>query len=141
MHPSPPPETDTAADGTHPSGMHSYIFICLLKTISLHFGSKEYCAPPQKKCPFISAIVFHQWRIQDFPEVGAPTLRGGAPTYDFANFSQKCMKLKEFGPPWGGTKFYHVDPPLFMISPLYENANIFGLVVPFRIKKTTIFEK
>ena len=28
---------------------------------------------------------FYQWRIQDFPEVGAPT-------YDFANFSQKLHK-------------------------------------------------
>ena len=27
-----------------------------------------------------------QWRIQDFPEEGAPTPRG-APTYDFAKFS------------------------------------------------------
>ena len=42
-----------------------------------------------------------QWRIQDFPEVGAPTLMGG-PTYDFAKFSPNCMKLKEFGR--GGTR-------------------------------------
>ena len=47
----------------------------------------------------------NQWRIQDFPEVGAPT-------YDFAKISQK-MQLKEFGPR-GVTrlKFYYVDPPL-----------------------------
>ena len=25
-----------------------------------------------------------QWRIQDFPEEGAPTPHGGTPTYDFA---------------------------------------------------------
>ena len=39
-----------------------------------------------------------KWRIQDFPEVGAPTL-GGAQTYNFAKFPKNCMKLKEFGPP------------------------------------------
>ena len=41
-----------------------------------------------------------QWRIQDFPEEGAPTLRG-APTYDFAKFSQKLHEIEEFGPPGG----------------------------------------
>ena len=41
-----------------------------------------------------------QWWIQDFPEVGAPTVRG-APTCGFAIFSQKFMKLKEFGPEGG----------------------------------------
>ena len=45
-----------------------------------------------------------QWRIQDFPEEGAPTPGGGgALTYNFAkfpkNFPKNCMKLKEFGPP------------------------------------------
>ena len=35
----------------------------------------------------ISGHIF-QWRIQDFPEVGAPTLRG-EPTYDFVKISQK----------------------------------------------------
>ena len=34
-----------------------------------------------------------QWRIQDFPEVGGPTLRG-APTYDFAKFSQKLHEIQ-----------------------------------------------
>ena len=28
-----------------------------------------------------------QWRIQDFPEEGALTPKGGAPTYYLANFS------------------------------------------------------
>ena len=30
-----------------------------------------------------------QWRIRDFPHVGAPNLGGGMPTYDFYHFSQK----------------------------------------------------
>ena len=38
-----------------------------------------------------------QARIQDFPEVRAPTLRGGgAPTYDFAKFSQKLLVVAEY---------------------------------------------
>ena len=43
-----------------------------------------------------------QWRIQDFPEMGAPSLQG-APTYNYAKFSHNCMKLKEFGP-WDASK-------------------------------------
>ena len=36
-----------------------------------------------------------QWRIQDFPQVGAPTLQeGGTPTYDFAKFSQKLHEIE-----------------------------------------------
>ena len=38
----------------------------------------------------------YQWRIQDFPEEGAPTHRGGgAPTYDFAKFSQKLHEIEK----------------------------------------------
>ena len=37
--------------------------------------------------------VWYQWRIQDFPEVGAPTLQG-APTYDFAKFSEKLHEIE-----------------------------------------------
>ena len=37
---------------------------------------------------------YYQRQIQDFPEVGAPTLRGGAPTYDFAKFSQKLHGIE-----------------------------------------------
>ena len=40
-----------------------------------------------------------QWRIQDFPEVGAPTLGGrGRQHTILPNFRKNCMKLKEFGP-------------------------------------------
>ena len=38
--------------------------------------------------------VASQWRIQDFPEVGTPTPGGGAPTYDFAKFSQKLHEIE-----------------------------------------------
>ena len=55
-----------------------------------------------------------QWRIQDFPEEGAPTLQGGCQHTILPNVPQKCMKLKEFGPGGGGArpKFYYVDLPL-----------------------------
>ena len=35
-----------------------------------------------------------QWRIQDFPEEGAPTLGGGAPGYNFIKISQKLHEIK-----------------------------------------------
>ena len=40
----------------------------------------------------------YQWRIQDFPQGGAPT-----PKIDiiFQFFAENCMKMKEFGPPGG----------------------------------------
>ena len=38
--------------------------------------------------------------IQDFPELGAPTLRGRQHTI-LLNFPKNCMKLKEFEPPGG----------------------------------------
>ena len=38
------------------------------------------------------------YTIQDFPDKGPPTPErgGGAPTYDWANFSENCMKMKKF---------------------------------------------
>ena len=62
---------------------------------------------------FVSNVCL-QWRIQDFPEEGAPTPQGGRQHTILPIFPENCMKLKEFGPPGGGTrpKFYYVDPPL-----------------------------
>ena len=62
-------------------------------------------------------VYITQWRIQDFPEVGAPTLRGGGRQHtNLSKFPKNCMKLKEFGPGGGRgaarPKFYYVDPPL-----------------------------
>ena len=50
----------------------------------------------------------NQWRIQDFPEEGAPT-------YDFTKFSQELHEIKRI---WRGSrpKFYYVDPPLVIQS-------------------------
>ena len=53
-----------------------------------------------------------QWRIQDFPEEGAPTPRGCQHTI-LPNFPKNCMKLKEFGPPGRGARpSPPLDPPL-----------------------------
>ena len=43
---------------------------------------------------------FYQWRIQDFPEEGAPTTKvgGGANLLFGQNFPENCMKMDEFGP-------------------------------------------
>ena len=51
---------------------------------------------------FASYVIHSQWRIQDFPEEGAPTLQGGAPTYDFAKFSQKLHEIERIWTPRGG---------------------------------------
>ena len=61
-----------------------------------------------------SEVNLMQWRIQDVPEEGAPTPQGGAPTYDFAIFSQKLHEIERIWAPGGGArpKFYYVDPPL-----------------------------
>ena len=49
-----------------------------------------------------------QWRIQDFPEVGTPSLQG-APTYYFAKFSQKLHEIERIWTPY--------DPPMDNICP------------------------
>ena len=67
-----------------------------------------------------------QWRIQDFPEEGAPTPQGGRQHMILPIFPENCMKLKEFGPPGGGArpKFYYVDPPLQWINYLTKYLEI-----------------
>ena len=45
--------------------------------------------------------IWSQWRIQDFPEVRAPTLQG-APTYDFAKISQKLHEIERIWTLGGG---------------------------------------
>ena len=48
-----------------------------------------------------------QWRIQDFPEGGAPIPKLGL----FCNFfAENCMKMKEFGPQGGARP--RRQPPL-----------------------------
>ena len=47
-----------------------------------------------------------QWRIQDFPQGGAPTPKSAI---IFQFFAENCMKMKEFGPQGGRTS---LAPPL-----------------------------
>ena len=63
----------------------------------------------------VEMVLTVQWRIQDFPEVGAPTIQG-APTYDFSKFSQKI------GPRGRArTKFCYADPPLLFLILLSDS--------------------
>ena len=66
--------------------------------------------------------IHNQWRIQDFPEEGAPTPQGGAPTYDFARISQKLHEIERIWTPRGGraSPAPPLDPPL--ITKLRESA-------------------
>ena len=58
-----------------------------------------------------------QWRIQDYPEVGAPTLWDrGSPTYDFAKFSQKLHEIERIWAPWGASLAPPLDPPMMCTS-------------------------
>ena len=52
-----------------------------------------------------------QWRIQDFPQGGAPTPKS-AIIFQFV--AENCMKMKEFGPPGGGARPWRppLDPPM-----------------------------
>ena len=59
-------------------------------------------------------VRFYQWRIQDFPQGGAPTTKSAI---IFQIFAENCMKMKEFGPPGGGRA--SLAPPL-------RSANVYG---------------
>ena len=49
---------------------------------------------------------------------GGANSPGGAPTYDFAKFSQKLHEIERIWTPGGGArpKFYYVDPPLVHVN-------------------------
>ena len=80
-----------------------------------------------------------QWRVQDFPEEGAPTPRGG-PTYDFDNFPINCIKLKEFGP--GGCASL-APPPLISAttSDTTEYGQQAGGTHPTGMHTSVIFDR
>ena len=64
-----------------------------------------------------------QWRIQDFPQGGAPTPKIAI---IFQIFAKNCMKMKEFGPPGGGARPWRppLDPPMTWIIYMYDNRNL-----------------
>ena len=102
--------------------------------INLFYSAKlpENCIIMKK---LVSQRLTYQWRIQDFPEVGAPT-PGGAPTYDFAKISQKLHEIEIIWTPRRGCapKFYYVDPPLIMHADVI-NKQIFLRLLP--VSKST----
>ena len=53
-------------------------------------------------------ILSIQWRIQDFPQGGAPTPKS---VIIFQIFAENCMKMKEFGPLGGGARVPGAPPP------------------------------
>ena len=67
----------------------------------------------------IGIVVLLHYSVADpgFPRGGgANSPGGGAPTYDFAKFSQKLHEIERIWTPRGGArpKFYYVDPPLLL---------------------------
>ena len=66
-----------------------------------------------------NCVTDNQWRIQDFPEEGTPTPRGGgAPTYEFAKFSQKLHERIWTGR-GGASLAPPLDPPLITVFNLF----------------------
>ena len=65
----------------------------------------------QSQIPWRWTLWRCQWRIQDFPEEGAPTPKS-AIILPF--FAKNCMKMKEFGRTGGGTRPLRppLDPPM-----------------------------
>ena len=65
--------------------------------------------------PFIVTQAYPiQWRIQDFPEEGALSPKGGVPTYYLANFCRKLHENEEILGQRGGARPSRppLDPPL-----------------------------
>ena len=70
----------------------------------------------------------YQWRIQNFPEEGAPTPGGGRQHTILAYFPKNYMKLKEFGPGGGGMSLVPpLDLPLVMLI-CWAFCEIHGMV-------------
>ena len=54
----------------------------------------------------------NQWRIQDFPEGGAPIPKLGL----FCKFfAENCMEMKEFGPRGETRPCRPLDPPMYLV--------------------------
>ena len=80
-----------------------------------------------------------QWRIQDFPEEGAPTPQGGAPTYEIAKFSEKLHEIERIWTPRGGARPSRppLDPPMTCMSPSNSPCSCFKIVVTSEVPLCT----
>ena len=66
-----------------------------------------------------------QWRIQDFPEEGAPTPQGGANIRFCQNFPKTAWNWKNLDPQGGRASLTPpLDPPLIIVE-RYLNKNTF----------------
>ena len=70
------------------------------------------------ECQMPSGTFHYQWRIQDFPQGGAPTPKIAI---IFQIFAKNCMKMKEFGPPGGRAS---LAPPLRSANDYYLCAKL-----------------
>ena len=73
-----------------------------LNTSNQHLGFSK----KRQKCTIFGSSIRVQWRIQDFPQGGAPTPKIAI---IFQIFAENCMKMKEFGPP--GARIPGTPPP------------------------------
>ena len=81
-------------------------------------------------------IVHWQWRIQDFPQGGAPTPKIAI---IFQIFAENCMKTKEFGPP-GGARV--PGAPLGSANDWYSNLlRSFQVLLPIKLQIVIIIKK
>ena len=80
-----------------------------------------------------------KWRIQDFPEEGAPTPWGRQHTI-LPNFPKNCMKLKEFGSGGGVPRAPPLDPPLNSHRLLVGNSCYFTRKFRFDKISTQLLE-
>ena len=76
------------------------------------------------ECPPVPNILSTaQWRIQDFPEEGAPT-------YNFAKFSQKLHEIERISTRGGTSLAPPLDPPLQLLHILIHWVNALVYTVP-----------
>ena len=74
-----------------------------------------------------------QWRIQDFPHVGAPTPKVDVKSYYFANFPQKLHEIERI---WtaasvpGAPKISQWKVSIFVAAPL---SDIFSRHSPYKL--------
>ena len=90
------------------SGFFCFMLMCdnvtqCFKANKLHSISKIFLPPLPPATKLGQGYFFTrvQWRIQDFPQGGAPTPKIAI---IFHIFAENCMKMKEFGPPGGGAR-------------------------------------
>ena len=90
--------------------------------------------------PNVKNQIDTQWRIQDFPDGGAPTSQVGTPTYYFAQFLPKtAWKWKNLDPEEGGSCPWRppLDPPMTL-----WNSWIWNICVELtETKRTHVLQK